>query len=96
MAKAVKLRTPDGVDVYVQTDSVACMFAINAGVRFYVGHSMEVDVVGDIDDLAELIWGDRDNMPKRPSRRNLREGTVVGYVIPKNQVPDETPVRGVP
>jgi len=53
------------------------MFEIHAGVRMYVGHSMEVDVRGDIDDLAELIWGNRQELPKRPSRRGEPEGTTI-------------------
>jgi len=77
MGKAIKLTSTEGVPVYVGIEDVACMFEIHAGVRMYVGHNMEVDVRGDIDDLAEMIWGNRQELPKRPSRRNEPEGTVL-------------------
>ena len=72
----VKLTTAEGFGVYFDIDQIACIFQGRYSVRVYVGGA-EIDVRGDIDDLAELIWGDRKDMPERPSRRGLPEGTTV-------------------
>lgn len=81
MAAAVKLRTIHGVYCYLDIKSVIYLIDMGAYVRIVtslgVGVEKHLDTAVDIDDLAQMIWGNGNSLPKRPSKRTLAEGTVI-------------------
>lgn len=83
MAQAIKVMTHEGKAAYLGLYSVAYMMQEEGHVRVCLTSGLELGVLGDMDDMAEMVWGGRKDMPQRPSRRNLPEGTVI-----------EAPARG--
>ena len=98
MAKAIKVETSNGKSAYIMLEAIDFIMEEDAGLGVAIG-GRHISIIGaDLDDLAELAWGEGKDVPKRRSRRNLPKGTMVGDIAGppegvKDKVADETPVR---
>jgi hypothetical protein len=76
-SRAIKLESLYGGYYYVGSGSVAYMLDKDSYTEIVLTTGAKLNTATDIDDLAEVIWGNRVALPTRQSKKHFPAGTIL-------------------